>query len=582
MINLEVPTIQIKKRHYLPQEFDLKTWDDIKPFYEELNSRQITSVHELEKWLSERNELEDYLAENVAWRYINYTRNTEDLEIRDRYLFFINQIKPQISPFANLLDKKLLDSPYQSELKDHAYFIYLRSTKNEIELYREENIPLIVQTEEKAQEYAEIQAAMTIEYNGQELTMQQAAKYLKSSKRELRKEIYDKVTKRREQDIDKLDDLFNALVKLRHQIALNAGFENYRDYKFKALGRFDYTIEEVYRFHESVKNEIVPLSEIILENKRKELGLDIMRPYDLDAEPAGQEPLKPYETSEELIDKGIKTFGKLNESLGSYISIMNDIGYLDLDSRKGKAPGGYNYPLDEVGIPFIFMNASGKFRDMVTMMHEGGHAIHSFLTRDLTLSAFKHAPSEVSELASMSMELLSMGKWDTFFENQSDLVRAQKEQLEGIIESLPWIATVDKFQNWVYTHPDHTVEERSNEWIKIYKEFHPKQVDWAGYERYMAKGWQKQLHIYEVPFYYIEYGIAQLGALAVWKNYKENPKKGLEMYLNALKLGYTRSVPDIYKEAGISFDFSLPYIKELANFLKNELEQLEKNVPETA
>jgi len=581
MINLEVPTIQIKKRHYLPQEFDLKTWDDIKPFYEELNDRQINSVTELEKWLTERNELEDYLAENVAWRYINYTRNTEDQDVRDRYLFFINQIKPQISPFANLLDKKLLDSPYQHELKSDAYFIYLRSTRNEIELYREENIPLIVQTEEKAQEYAEIQAAMTIEYNGQELTMQQAAKYLKSSDRNLRKEIYAKVIARREQDIEKLDNLFNDLVKLRHQIAINAGFENFRDYKFKALGRFDYTIEEVYHFHESVKNEIVPLSEIILENKRKTLGLDVMRPYDLDAEPAGQEPLKPYETSEELIDKGIKTFGKLNESLGNYLSIMNEIGYLDLDSRKGKAPGGYNYPLDEVGIPFIFMNASGKFRDMVTMMHEGGHAIHSFLTRDLTLSAFKHAPSEVSELASMSMELLSMGKWDTFFENRNDLVRAQREQLEGIIESLPWIATVDKFQNWVYTHPEHTVEERSNEWVNIYKEFHPKSVDWTGYERYMAKGWQKQLHIYEVPFYYIEYGIAQLGALAVWKNYKENPKKGLEMYLNALKLGYTRSVPEIYKEAGISFDFSLPYIKQLAIFLKNELEQLEHNVPET-
>jgi oligoendopeptidase F len=582
MINLELPTIQIKKRRYLPQEFDLKTWDDIKSFYEELNSRPINSVEELEKWLSDRNELEDYLAENAAWRYINYTRNTEDSDIRDRYLFFINKIKPQISPFANLLDKKLLDSPYQAGLQSEAYKIYLRSTRNEIELYREENIPLIVKTEEKAQEYAEIQAAMTIDYNGEELTMQQAAKFLKSSDRAVRKEIYEKVVERRERDFEKLDELFNTLVKLRHQIAINAGFQNFRDYKFKALGRFDYTIDDVFHFHDSVKNEIVPLSAFILEQKRKNLGLPVLCPYDLDAEPEGQEPLKPYETSEELIDKGIKTFSKLNESLGQYISIMNDIGYLDLDSRKGKAPGGYNYPLDEVGIPFIFMNASGKFRDMVTMMHEGGHAIHSFLTRNLTLSAFKHAPSEVSELASMSMELLSMGKWDTFFDNQNDLVRAQKEQLEGIIESLPWIATVDKFQNWVYTHPEHTVEERSDEWVRIYKEFHPDLVDWTGYEKNMAKGWQKQLHIFEVPFYYIEYGIAQLGALAVWKNYKENPERGLELYINALKLGYTRSVPNIYKEAGISFDFSLPYIKELALFLKEELEQLEKNVPETA
>lgn len=581
VINHETSGIQQKKRRYLPREFDLKEWDDIKPFYEELNKRPLHSAHDLEKWLADRNELEDYLAENVAWRYINYTRNTEDQEIRDRYLFFINQIKPKISPFANFLDKKLLDSPFQSDLKSEAYQIYLRNTRNEIELYREENIPLIVQTEEKAQEYAEIQAAMTIEYNGEELTMQQAAKFLKSSDRNVRKEVYDKVIARRMQDHEKLDELFDTLVKLRHQIAINAGFDNYRDYKFKALGRFDYTIEEVYRFHESVKREIVPLSAIILEHKRKNLGLDALRPYDLDAEPEGQEPLKPYENSDDLIEKGIKTFGKLNKSLGKYISIMSEIGYLDLDSRKGKAPGGYNYPLDEVGIPFIFMNASGKFRDMVTMMHEGGHAVHSFLTRDLALSAFKHAPSEVSELASMSMELLSMDYWNIFFEDKKDLVRAQKEQLEGIIESLPWIATVDKFQNWIYTHPEHTAAERADEWVRIFKEFHAEEVDWTGYEKNMAIGWQKQLHIFEVPFYYIEYGIAQLGALAVWKNYKENPEKGLEMYLNALKLGYTRSVPNIYKEAGIAFDFSLPYIKELATFLKQEMEKLDKNIPET-
>lgn len=558
----------------------MKTWDDVKPFYEELNDRAIDSVEELETWLLDRNELENYIAENSAWRYISYTRNTEDTGIRDRFLFFINQIKPKITPFANLLDKKLIDCPYQKELKDEGYKIYLRTTRNEIELYREENIQLTVQAEEKAQEYAEIQAAMTIEYEGKELTMQQAAKFLKSADRNIRKAIYDKVIARRMQDSEKLDNLFSELVRLRHQMAVNAGFENYRDYKFKLLGRFDYTVEEVYHFHESVKNEIAPLAALILDQKRKKLGLDTIHPYDLDADPAGEEPLKPYEDSEELINKGITIFGKLNKALGHYLSIMHDKGYLDLDSRKGKAPGGYNYPLDEIGIPFIFMNASGKFRDMVTMMHEGGHAIHSFLARGLPLSVFKHTPSEVSELASMSMELLSMGKWDIFFENPKDLIRAQREQLESIVESLPWIATVDKFQNWIYTHPEHTIKERSEEWVKIFNEFHPDIVDWTGYEIARASGWHKQLHIFEVPFYYIEYGIAQLGALAVWKNYKKDPEKGLEMYLNALKLGYTRSVPEIYKEAGISFDFSLPYVREIAQFLKHELELLEKNVPE--
>ncbi len=579
-VSFDTPIISIRSRKYLPEGFEMNAWDDAKPYYEELNNRPINSVEELKKWMLDRNELENYIAENVAWRYINYTRNTEDSDIRSRYLFYINQIKPKISPFTNLLDKKLIDCPFQNELKDEGYKIYLRTTRNEIELYRDENIPLTVESEEKAQEYAEIQAAMTIEYGGVELTMQQAAKYLKSPDRKVRKEVYDKVIARRLQDAQRLDLLFSELVKLRHQMAVNAGFDNFRDYKFRLLGRFDYTIEEVYQFHESVKQEFAPLAEFIIEQKRKKLGLDVMRPYDIDAEPAGEEPLKPYEDSEDLINKGVTIFGKLNKSLGNYLSVMHDKGYLDLDSRKGKAPGGYNYPLDEIGIPFIFMNASGKFRDMVTMMHEGGHAIHSFLARGLPLSVFKHTPSEVSELASMSMELLSMGKWDIFFDNPKELVRAQLEQLESIVDSLPWIATVDKFQNWIYTHPEHTIQERSDEWVKIFKEFQPDSVDWTGYEAAMISNWQKQLHIFEVPFYYIEYGIAQLGALAVWKNYKNNPELGLEKYLNALKLGYTRSVPEIYKEAGISFDFSLPYIKDIADFLKHELELLETNVPE--
>ena len=581
MINIETPHIVPPQRHYLPQDFQLKNWEDIKSYYEELQSRPINSVADFKEWIKNRDELEAFISEDAAWRYIRYTRNTEDAAIKEQYLYFINQIKPQLSPYSNELDKKLVESPYRSELKDEAYKIFLRSTLKDIELYREENIPLIVKADEWAQEYAQIQAQMTIVYQGEELTLQQAAKYLKSSDRQVRRDVYDLVTERRSQDFQKLDDLFDELVKLRHQIALNAGFKNYRDYKFKALGRFDYTVEDVFRFHESVKEEIPPINAIILEHHRKKLGLDELKPYDLDAEPEGQEALKPYSSSDELVDKSISVFGKLHPVLGEYIRIMDEKGYLDLDSRKGKAPGGYNYPLDETGIPFIFMNASGKFRDMVTMMHEGGHAVHSFLSHNLELSSFKHAPSEVSELASMSMELLSMTGWETFFADKTDLIRAQREQLEGIIDTLPWIACIDKFQNWIYTNPQHTAEERSTEWVKIYNEFHPDIVDWGGYEENKAKAWQKQLHIFEVPFYYIEYGIAQLGALAVWKNYKENPEKGLEHYVEALKLGYTRSVPEIYEAAGISFNFSLQYIKELAEFIKNELELLEKAVSET-
>ncbi|RYD74444.1 MAG: M3 family oligoendopeptidase [Sphingobacteriales bacterium] len=547
-----------------------------RPFYKDLAEREIHSDTELKKWLADRNELDSYLGEDAAWRYINYTRNTEDSTVKENYLFFINEIKPKIAPYSNTLDKKLVDSPFINLLEDKAYHIYLRSTQTEIELYREENINLFVQIEEKAQQYAEIQSQMSISYNGEEFTLQQAAKFLKDADRNVRKEVYDKIVERRAQDVDKLDQLYTELVSLRHEVAKNAGFENYRDYKFKALGRFDYTIEDVFSFHQSVREEIVPLASHLLEIKRKELGVETLKPYDLDGEPEGQKPLEPYKTSRELLDKCIETFSNLHPALGKYLQIMDEKGLLDLDSRKGKAPGGYNYPLDESGVAFIFMNASGKFRDMVTMMHEGGHAVHSFLTRNLHLSAFKHAPSEVSELASMSMELITMDYWNHFFSDEKDLIRAKKEQLEGVIESLPWIATVDKFQNWVYTHPSHTIDERHDAWQEIFMEFHPEGVDWSGYEKNVRIGWQRQLHIYEVPFYYIEYGIAQLGALAVWKNYKENPEKGLTHYLEALKLGYTRSVPEIYEAAGIKFDFSLSYIQQLASFLKSELQALEK------
>ncbi len=576
MVNIERPHIEIKPRIYLPADFDFKTWDDLEPFYEELKTREIKNGQDLRKWLIDRNEVEVFLSEEGAWRYIHYTRNTEDETIRSRYQFFINEIKPKVAPYSNDLDKKFIESPFLNELNEEAYHIYIRAVKNELELYREENIALYVKSEEKSQEYADLMSQMTIDYQGHEYTLSQAARFMKDPDRNVRREIFEKTKARKMQDAAKLDDIFTELVKIRHQIALNAGFNNYRDYKFKALGRFDYTMDDVYKFHQSIKDEIVPLVDELTEKRKEELNVDTLRPYDLDVDTSGKPALQPYKDSDDLIQKTVECLSKLHPVLGEYILIMNEKGYLDLDSRKGKAPGGYNYPLDEVGIPFIFMNSSGKFRDLITMLHESGHAVHSFLTRNLYINAFKHSPSEVAELASMSMELLSMDYWNVFFKNEDDLVRAKEEQLSGIIEILPWIATIDKFQNWAYTHPEHTLQERNAAWIEIFEEFYPPLVNWDGYEDYKAKRWQGQLHIFETPFYYIEYGIAQLGALAVWKNYEENASKGLEQYLSALKLGYTVPVPEIYKTAGIAFDFSRDYIHELSQFIRTELESLNK------
>jgi len=340
------------------------------------------------------------------------------------------------------------------------------------------------------------------------------------------------------------------------------------------MGRFDYTPQDCFDFHASVKEAVVPLLDDMAASRKEALKVDALRPWDTKVDPKGLAPLKPFATGEELLDKTIRCFSRLDPFLGDCLKTMKAMKHLDLESRKGKAPGGYNYPLDEIGVPFIFMNATSNLRDMITLLHEGGHAVHSLVTRDLALNSFKHTPSEVAELASMSMELITMDFWDEFFSDENDLKRAKIQHLESIIETLPWVATVDKFQHWMYENPEHTPAQRTEKWVEIYSDFTDNVMDWSGLETFRKYLWQRQLHIYEVPFYYIEYGIAQLGAIGVWKNYRENPQAGLKGYLDALKLGYTAPITEIYRAANIPFDFSQEHITELINFVKAELERL--------
>ena len=343
---------------------------------------------------------------------------------------------------------------------------------------------------------------------------------------------------------------------------------------FVALGRFDYSPQDCFDFHEAIQKEVVPVMRDFERKRKKQLGISSLRPWDMDVDPSGQPPLQPFSTGQELLQKSLNALGSTDSYFQYCLNTMQQMNHLDLESRKGKAPGGYNYPLDEVGVPFIFMNATSNLRDVVTLLHEAGHAVHSFLTRDLVLGAFKHPPSEVAELASMSMELLTLDKWDRIFENEDELNRAKRQHLEGVLSTFPWVATVDKFQHWIYENPHHTTEERTAKWVEIFAEFNLQEIDWTGLEQYREFSWHKQLHIFEVPFYYIEYAMAQLGAIAVWKSYKERPEQALINYKEALKLGYTRSIGDIYEAAGIKFDFSTAYIRELVQFVKNELKQI--------
>ncbi len=573
-MNIKFEPLHVPERKLLPADFKLTDWEALKPYFEELKNREINTKEALDGWLRDVSELEAVISEDACWRQIHMTCDTTNKEYEEAFTYFCMEIEPKMKPYGFELNKKLLACQFTKDLDKGQYFPYLRGVENAAQLYRDENVPLQADMSLLAQQYGVISGAMSVEVDGKEYTLQQAAKFLQSSDRQLREAVFGKVASRRLSDKDKLNELFDKLLKLRQQIAVNAGFENYRDYKFRSLGRFDYTIEDCFAFHEAVREHIVPLHAMLHKHKQKRLGLDVMRPWDGDAEPKGTEPLRPFEGGKELAEKTMEVFSRLSPYFSGCLKTMEDMKRLDLESRKGKAPGGYNCPLAETGVPFIFMNAAGTMGDVITMMHEGGHAVHSFLSHDLPLAAFKEYPMEIAELASMSMELFSMEHWDVFFSDESELKRAQLEEMERVITVLPWIATIDKYQHWIYTNPGHSVKEREEAWLSILAEFSTGVTDWSGYEEYRANFWQKQLHLFEVPFYYIEYGIAQLGAIAMWRQYRQNKEQALTNYKNALSLGYTKTLKELYDTAGIRFDFSADYIKELSDFVTPVLKDM--------
>jgi oligoendopeptidase F len=564
--------IQKVKRQFLPSDFSMVDWASIEPYFKHLLERPIASAAELTQWLKDQSELEAAVSEDACWRQIKMTCDTQNKELENAFNFFCLEIQPKIQSYADALNKKLLQCPFLQELDTDKYFTYLRNVRKSIELFREENIPLQAEIAVLQQQYGQITGAMTVEVEGKEYTLQQAGKFLESQDRNIREQVYRKIQDRRLQDKEKLDQLYDALIKLRNQEALQAGFDNYRDYRFKELGRFDYTKEDCFRFHEAVKLHVLPLVNDIYTKKQAALGVDRLMPWDLEAEPMGSQPLHPFETGEELLQKSIDCFKNMNPFFGDCLSKMNQLKHLDLESRQGKAPGGYNCPLAESGAPFIFMNAAGQMHDVTTMVHEGGHAIHSFLAHPLELNGFKEYPMEIAEVASMAMELFSMDHWDTFFSNPADLKRAKIHQLERVITIFPWISIIDQFQHWIYEHPVHTHEERTEAWVNIIQTYQDSVIDYEQLMPYRSNAWQRQLHLFEVPFYYIEYGIAQLGAIGLWMQYKQNKSAAIENYCKALQLGGTKTLPELYATAGLEFDFSPEKIKVLMEFVKTEMD----------
>ncbi len=569
---LESTKIQKKERKYFNKDFKADDWNSVEKEFKGIESYEVQSMEDLELLIKKYSELNYIIGEAYAWKYIKMTCKADKKENSKDFNDFYAQVVSKSRPYDFRFKKKIYESPYKDKLPKEKYGHFIKIISNDIELFREENVHLMVRENELANKYSEIMSGLTVDFDGEEKTLTQMRKYLKEPSRDKRESAWRLISGKMIEKRGAFDKLFDELMDIRIKIAKNAGFDNYRDYMHREKGRFDYTPEDIFKFHNSVEKVVIPFLKKLSNERKEKLKLQSLRPWDMEVDIDGR-LLKPFENTDEFIDKAINILNKVKPEFGEKLKRMKNSQFLDLENRKGKAPGGYNIPLAEHGAAFIFMNAVGIHFDIRTLLHEAGHAMHSFANADETIGQYKNLPGEIAELASMSMELLTLEYLDEYYKDKDDLKKAKKEQLEETITFLPWCMIVDAFQQWIYTNPSHTHEERSEYFKSLMDRFNVG-VDWSGLDEEKATRWLRQLHIFEVPFYYIEYAISQLGATAIYKNYKENGDKAIQQYENFLNIGYSKSVSEVYESAGISFDFSENYIKEIVEFIKKELENL--------
>lgn len=561
-------------RRFVPVEVGLGDWRSIEPLFDALERRgaECRAVEEFERWLMDVGELGAALDEEGSKRYIAMTCHTDDSGAEKEYLHFVEEIEPRIKPRQFKLEQIYLDHPLRELLPKERYDVFDRHAKVHVELYRPENVPLETEEAKLGQQYQKLSGSLTVQFKGEEKTLVQMTRYLEEPDRALRQETWELVVNRRLEESEKFESIFEELLRLRGEIARNAGFSNYRDYAFRARGRFDYGPEDCERFHEAIELEVMPALRKLQEERREFLDLERLRPWDLAVDPLNRPALRPFEKVDRMVAGTQEIFDRMDGELSRQFQEMRDLKLLDLENRKGKAPGGYQSTLAEARLPFIFMNAVGVQRDVETMLHEAGHAFHALAARGEDFYPYRSAPIEFCEVASMSMELLGNEHLDRFY-GREEVGRARRDHLEGILEIFPWIAAVDAFQHWLYTHEGHTRGERTAAWVGLMERFGGA-VDWRGYERAREALWHRQLHIFLHPFYYVEYGIAQLGALQIWANAKKDRPGALRQYRRGLALGGARPLPELFQTAGCRFDFSAETIRPLVMLVEEELGKL--------
>jgi oligoendopeptidase F len=566
-------TSHFAPRRFLPETIDLTDTAQLAPIFDRLNAGldQVGSAADLETWLADYSEVSAALAESSSLAYIAMTCQTDD-EARERaYMHIVEVVEPWLKPRQFALMQKLAASSAFPQLPAY-YDIFRRSVEAQVKIYREENVARETQISRLSQQYQKLSGAMTVQFDGQEQTLVRMGRIQEEPNRERREEAWKTVAARRLQDADAFESLFDQMLAIRHEIALAAGFENFRDYTFALYERFDYTPEDCVRFQKAIEHSIVPLARELQEQRRRKLGVDPLRPWDLAVDPDHRPPLHPFAHSSELLEKSHDIFARLDPRLAEFYQVLRKQELVDLDNRKGKAPGGYQSTLSEARVPFIFMNSVGAHRDVETMLHEAGHAFHALAAREQPLHAYRGAPIEFCEVASMGMELLAAPHLGEFYP-EDDVRRARRDHLEGIIKFFPWMAAVDAFQHWIYTHPQHTHEERAAHWVTLMERFGGRE-DYSGFEKCRAHMWHRQLHIFEIPFYYVEYGIAQLGALQLWQHSRRNLHDTVDHYLSGLSLGGSRPLPELFSAAGLAFDFTDKTIAPLMRSVKDSLLEL--------
>ncbi|CAG0970734.1 oligoendopeptidase F [Phycisphaerales bacterium] len=599
---------------FVPAELNATSFDSLDPLFQSLLARPINSSGDLEAWLLDRSELSAAVSEGRARLYIAMTCNTDDAAAQSAYASYIEHVAPRLTPLYFELDKRLVHLAKSFPLGPR-YTVLLRNAQADVEIFRPENVPLETQLAQLSQKYDQIAGAMTVFFDGQERTLPQMARYQEVTDRAQREAAWRATAERRLKDVGPINDIYDEMIRLRHQVATNAGFTNYVGFTFKAKHRFDYDPAACFRFHDGVEKAIVPLARALEAERKRLLAVDELRPWDLGVDVKGRAPLRPFEGGADMIAKSATAFARLDSRLSALfnqlgtgherVASASDVGKvgLDLDSRKGKAPGGYQYMLDRSRKPFIFMNAAGMQRDVETIVHEAGHAFHSMLCNGEPLIEYRESPMEFAEVASMSMELLTMKHWGpqsspegggarvregrggggggeghpnsngfpTFYDNPEDFRRACRQQLKNSVLLLPWIATIDAFQHWIYANPTHTREQRTQQWLALDARF-GSSVSWRGLEHFKPHTWQRQLHLFNVPFYYIEYGIAQLGALQLWlQSLEHGDPAAIQNYINALSLGGSKPLPELFKAAGLTFDFGPEIVNRLADRVQAEL-----------